>query len=194
MIYYSILTEQDLINLRKLADQQKNQRALKSKNRKLKQTHDIKFAESLSPITTRLDEVKESTRKIGDTKTENNTPQQAIENTPTTHQPRENTPTTHQPIENNDGSIYDVELENTLINMKNNTGFFKTKHDRQRGWMINNQPIKILRDTEVEIGGNKYNKTQSLQKVFIETSNIPLKKLNNEEREIYKKNFKRSLS
>ena len=53
---YSNVTEEDLINLRKLAEQQKEQRALKIKNRILKQTHDIKLAESLSPITKKLDE------------------------------------------------------------------------------------------------------------------------------------------
>ena len=50
MSIYSNVTEQDLINLRKLAEKQKNQRADKIKNRILKQTHDIKLAESLSPI------------------------------------------------------------------------------------------------------------------------------------------------
>ena len=48
MCIYSNVTEQDLINLRKLAEHQKNQRAEKIKNRSLKQTHDIKLAESLS--------------------------------------------------------------------------------------------------------------------------------------------------
>ena len=57
MSIYSNVTEQDLINLRKLADQQKEQRALKIKNRILKQTHDKKLAESLSPITKKLDKV-----------------------------------------------------------------------------------------------------------------------------------------
>ena len=42
----SNVTEQDLDNLRKLADQQKSQRAEIIKNRILKQTHDIKLAES----------------------------------------------------------------------------------------------------------------------------------------------------
>ena len=44
MSIYSNVTEQDLINLRKLAEQQKKQRALKTKNRILKQTHDVKLA------------------------------------------------------------------------------------------------------------------------------------------------------
>ena len=49
MSIYSNVFEQDLVNLRKLAEQQKNQRARKIKNRISKQTHDIKLAEALSP-------------------------------------------------------------------------------------------------------------------------------------------------
>ena len=60
------MTQQDLINLRKLADQQNNQRALKIKNGILKQTLDIKLAESLSPLTKKLSEIIESTEKLGE--------------------------------------------------------------------------------------------------------------------------------
>ena len=63
MSIYSNVTEQDLINLRRLAQQEKEQRAEKIKNRILKQTHDIKLAESLSPITKKLDE---STKKVSE--------------------------------------------------------------------------------------------------------------------------------
>ena len=63
MSIYSNVTEKDLDNLRKLANQQKNERAEKIKNRILKQTHDIKLAESLSPITKKLDEVNKSTQE-----------------------------------------------------------------------------------------------------------------------------------
>ena len=70
MSIYPNVTEQDLDNLRKLAQQQKQERALKIKNRILKQTHDIKLAESLSPITKKLDEkfdtINKSTRRVGD--------------------------------------------------------------------------------------------------------------------------------
>ena len=133
MSIYSNVTEADLDNLRKLADQQKNQRAEKIKNRILKQTHDLKIAESLSPITERLDKVKESTEKLGDAIKESQpkTTQLAIENNPI-----------HQPIENNEGRIYDVQLGKTLNKMTDNTGFFKTHYDQQRGWMLNNIPIK----------------------------------------------------
>ena len=78
----------------------------------------------------------------------------------------ENTPTTHQPIGNIEGVIYDVELENTLKYMeKDNTGFFKTHLDPQRGWMLNNYPIKTSGGTEVEIIGNKYN-SRSSKKIY----------------------------
>ena len=72
MSIYSNVTEKDLDNLRKLAKQQKEQRALKIKNRILKQTHDVKLAESLSPITKRLDTINESTQKINDVIKESN--------------------------------------------------------------------------------------------------------------------------
>ena len=66
MSIYSNVTEKDLDNLRKLAEQQKEQRATKIKNRILKQTHGVKLAESLSPITERLDTINENTKKLGD--------------------------------------------------------------------------------------------------------------------------------
>ena len=129
-------------SLRKLAEQQKEQRAPKINKIILRQTHDIKLAENLSPITKKLDEVKETTQESWDVfkNSQPVPPQLAIENTPTL-----------QPIENNEGVIFDVELENTTKNMRENTGFFKTHADPERGWMLNTYPIKMLRGTEVEI-------------------------------------------
>ena len=66
MSIYSNVTEQGLINIRKLAEQQKNQRAEKIKNIVLKQTHDVKLAENLSRITKKLNEVNKSTQEVGD--------------------------------------------------------------------------------------------------------------------------------
>ena len=63
MSIYSNVTKQDLVNVRIPAEQQKNQRAEKIKNRNLIQTHDIKIAGKLSATTKKLDEVKESTQK-----------------------------------------------------------------------------------------------------------------------------------
>ena len=76
MSIYSNVTEQHLINLRKLAEQQKEQRALEIKNRILKQTHDIKLAESLSPITKKLEEDKQSTKNLGDVLKDSNSERQ----------------------------------------------------------------------------------------------------------------------
>ena len=120
MSIYSKITEQDLIKLSKLAEQQKNQRASKIKNRKLKENHYIKLAESISPITKKLDEVHDSTKKLGEvtekSRPENTLPHSAIEHTP----PR-------LPIESEQihpGIIYDTSLENTLSNLQNQKGFF----------------------------------------------------------------------
>ena len=94
---------------------------------------------------------------------ENNTPQLAIENTP---QPAiENTPI-HQPIEDNEGRVYDVQLENTLNKMTDNTGFFKTHYDQQRGWVINNIPIKSPGGTRIEVNENEYDLTKGIRNVL----------------------------
>ena len=60
------MTQDDLNILRKIAEQQKNQRAQKIKNKILQQTHDITLGESLSPTTRKLDEVKESTQEVSE--------------------------------------------------------------------------------------------------------------------------------
>ena len=77
MSIYANVTEQDLINIRKIAEQ-KNQRALKIKNTILKQIHDIKLTESFSPITKKLYELNESTQKSGEIVKGSNTPQLAM--------------------------------------------------------------------------------------------------------------------
>ena len=62
--------------MRKLAQQQKNQRAEKIKNRISKQTQVVKLGETLSPITEKLNSFNESTRNLGkvikETNLENN--------------------------------------------------------------------------------------------------------------------------
>ena len=165
MSIYSNVTEQDLINLHKLAKQQKNQQALNIKNRILKQTHDIKLAESFSPITKKLDEVNETTKKLDEVFKENNTPQLAIENTQNALS-----------IENEQiltGVIYDTSLEYTLSNMKKQKGFFKIEARANDDIFWNGFPVE-------KIGGNKINEkifiiSDDLQNVFTNTSNIPLK-------------------
>ena len=171
MSIYSNVSEQDLEKLRKLANQQRNQGALKLKNRILKQTHYIKLAESLGPITRKLDEGNESIKKIGEVtgkpQAEYNIHQPAIDHT----QP-------HQPIENNEGVIYDTELENTMKIMKNNTGLLKTIEDQEPGWMWNGYPVEFLGGTEAQKNNKKFNITPGIQKVFVDSSYNTNKSMN----------------
>ena len=55
-----------MIDLGNLPEQQKNQRALKIKNKISKQTHGIKVAQSLSSTNKKLEEVIESTKNFGE--------------------------------------------------------------------------------------------------------------------------------
>ena len=199
MSIYSNVTEQDLINLRKLAQQQNNQRALKIKNRILKQTHDVKLAESLSPITEKLDDtskklgevIKESTQNLGNVIKENNTPQLAIENTTQpgiedNQLPIENDQDNTQP-----GILYDVSLENTLTNMKNKQKvFFKIEEDENGQRLWNGIPVEISGDSRIEIKGKDFNITPNLQNVFTDTSGKSLKKLDKMEIITYKQLLK----
>ena len=122
-----------------------------------------------------LDEVKETTQRLGyaTKKSQPETPQLSIENAPN-----------RQPMENNEGVVYVVELENTLKNMTDNSGFFKTYCDCEHGWMWNGYPIKNTRGTEIEINHKKFNITPAFQKVLSNSSNKPLKKINDKDREI----------
>ena len=79
MSLYPNVTKWDLNKSDKVAEQQKNQRAPKIKNRILEQTHGIKLAEPLSPLTKKVTEVKESNQNSGEVTKENNNPQLAIE-------------------------------------------------------------------------------------------------------------------
>ena len=72
--------------------------------------------------------------KIGELikKSEQETPQLAIANTqtqPETPQPAIENTLAPQPVENNEGVIYDVDLENTLNNMKKMLVFLKQKRE-----------------------------------------------------------------
>ena len=111
----SNITEQDLVNLRKIAEQQKNQRALEIKNRISKQTHDIKLTENISLTTKKLSEVEEPTQKLEKIVEENNNPRLAIENTHNAL-PKEN----EQKLP---CVKYDASLENKLSHIKKRKDF-----------------------------------------------------------------------
>ena len=82
MNFYPFVTEQDLIFPVRLAEQQKNQRSIKIKNKISKQRLDKKLAESFPPILNKLEEVDKGSKKIGEVLEK--TPQTATKNiTPT---------------------------------------------------------------------------------------------------------------
>ena len=70
--------------------------------------------------------------------------------------------------------------------MKDNTGFFKTTEDRERGWIWNGYPIKLLNRTDVEINENKYNITPGLQKVLTDRKYKTAKSLNDADKVVFR--------
>ena len=147
MSIYSNVTEQDLDNLRKLAQQQKEQRAIKIKNRILKQTHDFNLAESLSPITKRLDEGNKSTKQVGDIikKSESQTP--AIENITGTQS-----------------------IRDTLTHMKGSKKFFKLEEKANGQVFWNKIPIKALGENRISIKDQEYDIKANIQNYFTNTN------------------------
>ena len=166
-----------MITLRKLAKQQENQYSLKFKNRILKKTHDIKIAESLSPITKTSDELNESTLKVGEIATESNTPRLAIENTHNT-----------LPLEKEQthpGVIIDTSLENTTSNMKDKTGFFTIEEKNNGDSIWNGLSVDKKGDNKLKIIEKVYKITPRIQKVLTDTSSLPLEKLNDKDNETF---------
>ena len=163
MSIYSNVTEQDLINLRKIAQQQKEQRALKIKNRILKQTHDEKLAESLTPITKRLDLVENKKgEKTGELLKKSEEETLAIENTQTPQLVTTNTQT--PAIENASQSLRD-----TLSFMKKSKNFFKLEQDGNKVFW-NKIPIKPLGENRISIDDNhEYDIKPNIQEYFTNT-------------------------
>ena len=167
MSIFSNVTEQNLINLRKLADQQRNQRAEKIKNRFLKQTHDVKLAESLSRISKRLEEVNKSTKELGEIVKESKpeTPQVAIANTQT---PAIEKTTTSQ------------SLLDTLSFMKTSKHFFKIERDGNKLFW-NKIPINALGENRISIKDREYDIKHNIQTYFTNT-NQTTKYMNDEDK------------
>ena len=163
MSIYSNVTEQDLDNLRKLAEQQKEQRALKIKNRILKQTHDEKVAESLSPLTKRLHLIENNKgEKIGDIIKKSQT-------------------------EINEEVKYNDYLENTLNKMQNNVGLFNIEKRDNGELFWNGFPVEKMGGNKIKIDEKIIDITPGIQKVLTDKTNIALKQLNDEDRDIFTK-------
>ena len=145
------MTKEDLINLRKLAEQQKNQRALKIKNRILEQTHDINLAESFRPVANKLDVIDESTKQLCEI-LEKSDFGDGITQTPA--------------IKNIIGT---PSLRGTLTHMKESENFFKLeeKDDGQVFW--NEIPIKALRENRITFKDEEYHIKPNIQNYFTNT-------------------------
>ena len=157
MSIYSNVTEEDMINLRKLAEQQKNQRALKIKNRISKQTPDIKLAESFSPITKKL-EVKETTQKLGDVIKES--PQSSENINPISQNSRSQTP---KLVSASD------ELVKTFSKINDSKDLFKVIRNAEGKFSWGGKEVNPLGGNRVEIDGEEYNLTPEIQRPFTDT-------------------------
>ena len=165
MSIYSNITEQDMINLRKLAEQQKEQRALKIKNRILKKTHDIKLAESLSPITKKLDE---TTKKLGDvikkTNSENENNQEIV---PVEIESEdENIQTNLRALPNS--SIFSDQMTKTLGRLMSSLNFLQIIASPS-GPTILGVPIYTLGGDRMQIKDNIYDLTPEIYKMLSDT-------------------------
>ena len=153
-----------MINLRKLTYQRKNLKALTIKNRIVKQTHEKKLARNLSPITKKLDEGDQSTKKIG-------------ENVKKFHVEDENTQTAA--IENITGT---QSLCDTFAPLKRGKFFFKLE-DQSIGYVFRNGVfIRPLGEIRSNVKNEEYDVTPDIQKYFTNTK-FTTKSLNRKEKE-----------
>ena len=167
MSIYSNVTEKDLDNLRKLAQQQKDQRALKIKNRILKETHDIKLAESLSPITKKLDKINKSTKKIrkvikeSNSENENNQEIVPVE----VESEEENIQTNLRALPNS--SMFSDQMTKTLGILKSSLNSLKIIVSP--GPTILGVPIYTLGGDRIQIKDNVYGLTPEIYKALSDT-------------------------
>ena len=144
MSIFSNVTEQDLISLRKLAEQQKNERALQTKNRILKQSHDVKLAESLSPITKKLDNINETTKIFCDVIKESNLENDNLKSLP-------------------NSSKFSISMRQMLGSLMNSRNSFKITQDEFGHANILGIPIQISGDYRIKTNDNIYDLTLKIQ-------------------------------
>ena len=149
MSIYSNVTEKDLDNLRKLAQQQKEQRALKIKNIVLKQTLNMKLAESLSPITKKLDKINNSTKEIGEVIKESNS-EKIIKALPNSSQ-------------------FSVSMRQMIGSLMNSKNSLKITQDESGKANILGVPIQISGANTIKINENIYELTPEIYMALSDT-------------------------
>ena len=150
MSIYSNVNEQDLDHVRKLAQQQKEQRAPKIKNRILKQTHDFKLAESLSPITKKLDNINKSAKEIGEVFKETNSKVDI------------------KALPNN--SKFSNSMRQMIGSLMNSRNFLKITQDESGKANILGVPIQISEGDTIKINENVYQLTPEIYKALTYTT------------------------
>ena len=161
MSVYSNVTEQDLINLRKLANQQKERRALKIKNRILKQTHDEKLTKFLSPITEpfteRLDKVNKSVKNIDSIK-ESFSPINEKSDTINESTQKVGDIIKESNVENNKETTVtpSILLQNTFKSLTETPSSLKLNHDINGDFSILGTNITPLGEDKVQVCDNIY--------------------------------------
>ena len=70
--------------------------------------------------------------------------------------------------------------------MIDNTGFFKTHYDQQRGWMINNIPIKSPGGTRIEVNENEYDLTKGIRNVLTNKTYRTAKSMSDMEKVVFR--------
>ena len=165
MSIYSNVTGEDMINLRKLAEQQKEQRAIEIKNRILKQSHDIKLAESFSPITKKLDTINKSTKEIGDViKTSNSENENNQEIVPVEIESEdENIQTNLRALPNS--SMFSDQMKKTLGRLMSSANSLKI-NTTPSGATILGVPVSTLGGDRIQIKDNVYDLTPEIYKAL----------------------------
>ena len=124
----------------------------------MKQTHDVKLAESLNPIREKLDDVNESTQEVGEI-IKNSQPSQNFKSV------LQNSQSQTSAIENTNISR---SLLDTLASMKTSKNFFKLTEDGGRVYW-NEVLINPLVDNRIRIKDRKYVISPDIQAYFTNT-------------------------
>ena len=138
---------------------------MKIKNRILNQTHDIKLAESLSPITKRLDEVNKPTKKVGDILKESNFENENNQEiVPVDIESEdENIQTNLRALPNS--SMFSNQMTKTLGRLMSSSNSLKLK-PTPSGATILGVPINTLCGDTIQIKDNIYDLTPEIYKAL----------------------------
>ena len=149
-----------MINSSKLAEGQKNQRAKKTTNRILKQTHEKQLASSFERINKKVTEVKESTNNY----------MNYIKNTSTNYRKFSkrnifSTGYTKYTKRHTSWCIKNISMENTIRNMKNKSNFHETVDEQIGDIYWNRFELK-------KMGGKKIQPEQDDDEKYYSIQNI----------------------